>query len=82
MKQFDCQETKMHVHEYLHKQLSEQELDEITAHLANCESCDNDYGLESLVNGMLKGACSEVPPAELAERVMKRIRKIQAQIEH
>ena len=40
MAEFDCEETKRHVHEYLHNELSDQELQDITAHLANCDSCE------------------------------------------
>jgi anti-sigma factor (TIGR02949 family) len=77
MSDFDCQETKRHVHEYLHNELSGQDIDDITAHLANCDSCETDYDLENLINGVIKGACDEAPPAELAQRVMSRIRDIQ-----
>jgi len=79
---YDCQETKRHVHEYLHNELSEDEIKEITAHLANCDSCESDYDLEQYVNGAIKGACSEVPPQELAERVLANIRAMQAGIDH
>jgi mycothiol system anti-sigma-R factor len=78
MPEFDCQETKRHVHEYLHNELSEQELVEITAHLANCDSCESDYDLENTINGVIEQHCSEVPPQELADSIMNRIRSIQA----
>ena len=78
MPEFDCQETKRHVHEYLHNELSEQELVEITAHLANCDSCESDYDLENTINGVIEQHCSEVPPQELADTIMNRIRAIQA----
>ncbi|MEY4293382.1 MAG: hypothetical protein RIR29_32 [Actinomycetota bacterium] len=78
MPEFDCQETKRHVHEYLHNELSEQELVEITAHLANCDSCESDYDLENTINGVIEQHCSEVPPQQLADTIMGRIRAIQA----
>ena len=78
MPEFDCQETKRHVHEYLHNELSEQELVEITAHLANCDSCESDYDLENTINGVIEQHCSEVPPQQLADTIMNRIRAIQA----
>jgi anti-sigma factor (TIGR02949 family) len=79
---FDCQETKLHVHEFLHKELSEAEMQEIVAHLANCDSCGIDYDLENFVNGAIKDACSEVPPQELAERVLANIRAMQQDLDH
>ena len=75
---FDCQETKRPVHEYLHNELSETEIDEITAHLANCDSCETDYDMENLINGAIRESCTEVPPQELADRVLAEIRRIQA----
>ena len=78
MPEFDCQETKRHVHEYLHSELSEQEIVDITAHLANCDSCESDYDLENTINGVVERNCSEVPPQELADNIMARIRAIQA----
>ncbi|MEO0027906.1 MAG: hypothetical protein RLZZ258_564 [Actinomycetota bacterium] len=78
MSEIDCQETKRHVHEYLHNELSDQELDDITAHLANCDSCETDYDLETLINGAIKQSCTEDVPQELAERVLAEIRRIQA----
>lgn len=78
MPEFDCQETKRHVHEYLHSELSTQEIEDITAHLANCDSCESDYDLENTINGVIEQHCSEVPPQELADSIMNRIRSIQA----
>ena len=78
MAEFDCQETKRHVHEYLHNELSDQELADITAHLANCDSCESAYDLENTINGVIEKHCSEVAPEQLADSIMGRIRAIQA----
>ena len=40
MTNLDCQETKRQVHEYLHNELNESEIEDITSHLANCDSCE------------------------------------------
>jgi anti-sigma factor (TIGR02949 family) len=78
MPEFDCQETKRHVHEYLHNELTEQEVRDVTAHIANCDSCESDYDMEHFINGVVQEACSEVPPQDLAERILGEIRRIQA----
>jgi mycothiol system anti-sigma-R factor len=70
------------VHEYLHNELSEAEIKEVTAHLANCDSCETDYDLEHFVNNSIQDACSEVPPQELAEKVLANIRAMQSGIDH
>ena len=77
MPEFDCQETKRHVHEYLHNELSEQELVEITAHLANCDSCEEHYDIEIVFNQVIQRSCDEAPAEELAKRVMARLREVQ-----
>lgn len=82
MTEFDCEETKRHVHEYLHNELSESEISEITAHIANCDSCEGDYDVENALNNAISRACGEMPPQELIGRIMGRIRDIQSGTAH
>ncbi|MFM7030755.1 MAG: mycothiol system anti-sigma-R factor [Micrococcales bacterium] len=74
MTEFDCQETKRHVQDYLQAELSEQEMDEITAHLANCDSCESDYDLEQVLNKVIQRSCTEATPEELGDRILAKIR--------
>ena len=74
----DCEETKVRVHEYLHQELQEPEMEAITAHLANCETCEREYDIEVVFNQVIQHSCGEVPPPELAQRVLNRIREIQS----
>lgn len=76
MSEIDCQETKKHVHEYLHNELSELELQEITAHLANCDSCEADYDLEDTINKKIEQHCGTVPPEALIEGIKSRLQQI------
>jgi len=78
MTEIDCQETKRHVHEYLNNELSKEEMHEITAHLANCDSCEEDYDFEVMFNQVIVRACNEAPPQELADRLLAKIREIQS----
>ena len=77
MSEMNCEETKRHVHEYLHSELNSDEIDLITAHLANCDSCEGDYDMEHLFNSVIQRSCDEAPASKLAERVMQRLREIQ-----
>ena len=77
MPEIDCQETKSHVHEFLHNELSSQEMQDITDHLANCDSCEADYDFEVVFNQVIVNACDEAPPQELADRILGKIRQIQ-----
>jgi anti-sigma factor (TIGR02949 family) len=81
--EINCEETKRQVNEYLHNELSEQEVKDITAHIANCDSCETDYDFEVLFNNVIKRSCDEAPPQELANRIIDRIRAIDSgRIEH
>ena len=72
----DCEEAKRHVHEYLQRELTEEELDAITAHIANCDHCEWEYDFEAVLNKVIKVSCSEAPPEEIAERILAKIRTI------
>jgi anti-sigma factor (TIGR02949 family) len=77
VKQVDCEEVKRNVHEFLHSELQETELSDITAHIANCDSCEQHYDIEVVFNQVIQRSCDEAPTEELAERVRKRLREIQ-----
>jgi len=72
--EFDCAETKRHVHDYLQQELTAEENDQITAHLANCDSCESDYDIEHVLNKVIQRSCTEATPEELGERILARIR--------
>jgi anti-sigma factor (TIGR02949 family) len=78
MAQYDCEETKAHVHEYLHNELRPEDQADITSHLALCDSCEATYDIEVYLNQVIQRSCDEAPPAELAQRVIDHIRKIQS----
>ena len=77
MKQVDCEEVKRNVHEFLHSELQESDLMDITAHIANCDSCEQHYDIEVVFNQVIQRSCDEAPTEELAERVKQRLRDIQ-----
>jgi anti-sigma factor (TIGR02949 family) len=77
VKQLDCEDVKRNVHEFLHSEMHDDELSAITAHIANCDSCEQHYDIEIVFNQVIQRSCDEAPAEELAERVMKRLREIQ-----
>lgn len=82
MSEMNCEDTKRHVHEYLHSELDAEEIQLITAHLANCDSCEGDYDFENLFNSVIQRSCDEVPPQELGQRILSRIRDINSGAAH
>jgi anti-sigma factor (TIGR02949 family) len=77
VKHVDCEEVRHNVHEFLHSELHEAEIQNITGHIANCDSCEQHYDIELVFNQVIQRSCDEAPASELAERVMKRLREIQ-----
>jgi mycothiol system anti-sigma-R factor len=51
--------------------------EDITAHLANCDSCEEHYDIEIVFNQVIQRSCDEAPAEELAQRVMQRLREVQ-----
>lgn len=82
MPEFDCEETKRHVHEFLHQELAETEIADVTRHLANCDSCEGDYDVENVLNNLISRACADLPPQDLADRILLRVRDIQSGTAH
>jgi anti-sigma factor (TIGR02949 family) len=78
MAEIDCEETKALVHEYLHNELKPEAQQDITAHLALCDSCEEEYDLEVYLNKAITRSCDEAPPEKLAEKVLDYIRKSQS----
>lgn len=76
MNDFDCAETQRQVHEYLQAELTGPMADAVTAHLANCDSCDSEFHIENKLNEMIKQACGEEPRAELLQVVQERLRNL------
>jgi len=77
VKQVDCEEVKRSVHEYLHSEMNSSNIDVITAHLANCDSCEEHYDIEIVFNQVIQRSCDEAPTEELARRVMQRLQEVQ-----
>jgi anti-sigma factor (TIGR02949 family) len=73
----DCEEVKRNVHEFLHAQMQSDQQEDVTAHLANCESCEEHYDIEVVFNQVIQRSCDEAPAEELAQRVMQRLREVQ-----
>lgn len=77
MKRVECEEVIKSVHEFLHSELYETEVEAITAHIANCDACEEHYDMEIVFNQVIQRSCDEAPAAELADRVMQRLREVQ-----
>lgn len=70
----DCREEQMHrIYDYLDGALSAQDIEEIRAHLDECETCAREYNLECLIRTSVRRSCSEQAPEELKSSILDRI---------
>lgn len=64
-----CQERLTRIYEYLDDPLSCQDLEELQAHLAECEYCAKEYDLECIIRQAVRRTCSERAPQDLKSRI-------------
>ncbi len=71
-----CEKAKAELEEYLHRELSEQDFQDITEHLANCEDCSAEHLLGVTLTEKVRKACQETAPDELRVRVLGKLREL------
>ena len=61
------------IYDSLDGALSCQDLEELNAHLSECQHCAKEYDLECVIRSVIKRSCSEVAPTDLKSKIMARI---------
>jgi anti-sigma factor (TIGR02949 family) len=72
----DCAECQEQVHEYLHNEVSEDIAAAITAHVANCDHCDEIYSTEDQLNQVIKNACQNQTPEMVIDKIRQHIAEL------
>ena len=72
----DCESCQEQVHEYLQREVSEDLADAITAHVANCDHCDEIYETEDQLNQVIKNACQSQTPEQLIAKIRQHIAEL------
>lgn len=72
----DCSECQEQVHEYLQSEVSEDLAVAITAHIANCDHCEEMYGTEDQLNQVIKNACQTQTPEEVINKIRQHIAEL------
>lgn len=72
----DCTECQEQVHEYLHREVAEDLASAITAHLANCDHCDEVYSSEDSLNQVIKESCQTNTPEAIIGRIRQHIAEL------
>jgi anti-sigma factor (TIGR02949 family) len=73
-----CEKAKAELEEYLHRELSEQDFQDITNHLATCEDCSTEHLVGMTLSAKVRKACQETAPEELRLTIMARIQAFSA----
>ena len=68
-----CDKAKAELEEYLHRELGEQEFQDITDHLANCEDCTGEHLVGITLTLKMQKACQEKAPEELRAAILARL---------
>jgi anti-sigma factor (TIGR02949 family) len=73
-----CDKAKAELEEYLHRELSEQDFQDVTDHLANCEDCTGEATVGLTLTQKLQKACQEKAPDDLRAEILARLDGVSA----
>lgn len=68
-----CDKARAELEEYLHHELSEQDFNDITEHLANCEDCSSEHLVGLTLTQKVQRACQETAPEALRAAILARL---------
>ena len=68
-----CDKAKADLEEYLHRELSEQDYQDVSDHLAACDDCSAEHLVGVTLTLRMQQACREVAPADLKASVLAAI---------
>lgn len=68
-----CDKAKAELEEYLHRELSEQDFQDVTDHLENCEDCTDEHVVGLTLTLKMQKACKETAPEELRAAILAKL---------
>ena len=68
-----CDKAKAELEEYLHRELSAQDVQDIEEHLAHCTDCSTEHLVGLTLTEKVRKACQETAPAHLRDAVLARL---------
>ncbi len=71
-----CDKAKAELEEYLHRELSEQDFQDVTDHLANCDDCSGEHLVGLTLTQKMQKACSEKAPDELRAAILSKLENV------
>lgn len=73
-----CEKAKSELEEYLHNELSGDDVADIRDHLESCSDCTSEHHVGAVLMEAVQRACKETAPEDLRAQVLARIRSIQS----
>ena len=68
-----CDKAKSELEEYLHRELSDQDFQDISDHLANCADCTGEHLVGVTLTLKMQKACQEKAPDELRAAILSKL---------
>lgn len=68
-----CDKAKAELEEYLHRELSAQDFQDVSDHLANCDDCTREHLVGLTLTLKMQKACREKAPEELRVAILARL---------
>lgn len=66
-----CEKAKAELEEYLHRELSAQDFQDISDHLENCDDCSAEHLVGLTLTEKVRKACAETAPEDLRAAIMR-----------
>ena len=76
----DCADYLERIVYFIDNELDEADCSVVRAHLDSCNPCLEKYDLQRTVKSVVARSCSEPAPAEVRDRVLLRLRAVQARL--
>lgn len=71
-----CDKAMAELEEYLHRELSTQDFQDVTDHLAHCEHCSEEHLIGLTLTHKMQQACKESVPDDLRAAIIKRLESV------
>jgi anti-sigma factor (TIGR02949 family) len=71
-----CDKAKAELEEYLHRELSEQDFQDVTDHLGNCDDCSGEHLVGLTLTQKMQQACREKAPDELRAAILSKLENV------
>lgn len=68
-----CDKAKAELEEYLHRELSEQDFQDISEHLEGCTDCSQEHLVGITITLKMQKACQEKAPEELRAAILAKL---------